>query len=224
MSPKEVEQLMSSRKKPGAPESRRPLKGNLLVITGPSGVGKGTVLQRLLEVIPKLTKSVSVTTREIRPGEAEGIDYFFRTRKQFAKMLEENNFLEHAEFAGNLYGTPRAWVEHELRQGRDVILEIEVKGARQVREKFPTAVLVFLSPPSFDALRSRLKIRGTETPMKMALRLTQARQEMRSRGDFDYEVVNDDINDAVNNLGHIVYAERCRIREHEDTSSPNEHN
>ncbi len=201
--------------------------GNLIVITGPSGVGKGTVVQRLLESVPKLTKSVSVTTRKMRETEAEGFDYFFRKRDEFAEMVQTNQFLEWAEFAGNKYGTPRAWVEHELRQGRDVILEIEVQGAKQIRAKFENAVLIFLSPPSLQALASRLKGRKTESPPMVQLRLAKARQELREKnapGLFRYEVVNDNIEDAVINLTHIVYAERCRIRDTDPTGLSNEHN
>jgi guanylate kinase len=201
--------------------------GNLIVITGPSGVGKGTVVQRLLESVPKLTKSVSVTTRKMRAREAEGIDYFFVTKSEFEAMVKADKFLEWAEFAGSQYGTPRNWVEHELRQGRDVILEIEVQGAKQIRNKFPNAVLIFLSPPSLDALASRLRGRKTESAPMVQLRLAKARQELREkneRGFFHYEVVNDNIEDAVTNLLYIVYAERCRIRDSDPTGPQNEHN
>ncbi len=213
--------LMSHKKDAGS-ERIRPRKalGNLIVITGPSGVGKGTVVQRILESVPKITKSVSVTTRKMRETEAEGFDYFFRSADEFRQMVEDDSFLEWAEFAGNCYGTPRTWVEHELRQGRDVVLEIEVQGAKQIKQKFPNAVLIFLSPPSLDELATRLKGRKTETPPMVQLRLAKARQELRERGLFDYEVVNDNIDDAVFNLGCIVYAERVRIRE----NPSNEHN
>lgn len=217
--------VMSHKENAGSDRIRaRKMLGNLIVITGPSGVGKGTVVQRLLEVVPKLTKSVSVTTRKIREREAEGFDYFFRSVSEFEQLVAEDKFLEWAEFAGNRYGTPRTWVEHELRQGRDVILEIEVQGAKQVKAKFPNAVLIFLSPPSWDALASRLKGRKTESAPMVQLRLAKARQELRERGLFDYEVVNDNIEDAVTNLTYIVYAERCRIRETEPTGPSNEHN
>ncbi len=213
-------------KKPTSDEPIRPIRrqGNLIVITGPSGVGKGTVVQLLLALVPKLTKSVSVTTREPRQSEAEGVDYFFRSASQFEEMIAQNKFMEWAEFGGNLYGTPKAWVTQEIRAGRDVILEIEVQGAKQIKEKFPEAVLIFLSPPSFEALKRRLKTRATETPMKMALRLTKARQELRERRLFHYEVINDDVDEAVSNLTHIVYAERCRIRDKEESGSNDEHN
>jgi len=185
---------------------------NLIVVTGPSGVGKGTVVSKLLQQVQNLTKSVSVTTRELRPSEVEGVDYFFRTADEFEAMIDSGLFMEWAEFAGNLYGTPSAWVVEQLASSRDVILEIEVQGAKQIKERFPQAVLIFLSPPSLAELKSRLKGRATETAVKLTLRLAKARQEMRERALFHYEVVNDNIDDAVNNLAHIVYAERCRIR------------
>lgn len=202
---------------------KRRSHGNLIVVTGPSGVGKGTVVQKLLNFVPKLTKSVSVTTRSMRSGEEEGTDYFFRSAEQFYQMIESNNFMEWAEFAGNLYGTPKAWVEQQIHQGKDVILEIEVEGAKQILETFPESVLIFLSPPSFEELKKRLKGRGTETTLKVELRLAKARQEMRARGLFHYEVVNDNIDEAVNNLLHIVYAERCRIRDSQTPGPKNEH-
>jgi guanylate kinase len=212
---------------------KRSTKGNLIVITGPSGVGKGTVVQRLLDEVPNLSKSVSATTRAMRPGERDGVDYFFVTDEKFAEMLENNEFMEWAEYSGNFYGTPRKWVAEQLRvkrsadgieqSGTDVILEIEVDGAKQIRDRFAQAVLIFLSPPSFDELKSRLKGRGTESGAKIQLRLHKARQEMRERGLFYYEVVNDNIDEAVKNLMHIVYAERCRIRETKAPGASDEH-
>lgn len=195
----------------------RKARGNLIVLTGPSGVGKGTVVQRLLKQIPKLTKSVSVTTRDMRPNEKNGVDYFFHTDREFKEMIKQNKFLEWAEFAGHLYGTPHTWVMQELSLGNDVILEIEVKGAKQIRDQFSAAILIFLSPPTFEELKSRLKGRATETAIKMALRLAKARQELREKGLFEYEVVNDNVDEAVANLAHIVYAERNRIRNLEGT-------
>jgi guanylate kinase len=189
-----------------------PALGNLIVVTGPSGVGKGTVVSKVLQQVDRLVKSVSVTTRDMRKGEAEGVDYFFRSAEQFSEMIDAGLFMEWAEFAGNLYGTPRAWVTEQLEKSRDVILEIEVQGAKQIKDSFPQAVLIFLSPPSLEELKSRLRNRATETPMKLTLRLAKARQEMREKTLFQYEIVNDNIDEAVNNLTHIVYAERCRIR------------
>ncbi|MGH9552361.1 MAG: guanylate kinase [Terriglobales bacterium] len=199
----------------GSVTEKPPLKkkGHLIVVTGPSGVGKGTVVTRLLKLVPEITKSVSVTTRELRPGEVDGVDYFFRTVQDFDEMIEQNLFVESAEFAGHLYVTPKEWVLKQLDAGLDVILEIEVHGAKQIKQRFPEAILIFLSPPSFEELKNRLRNRATEGVEARLLRLHKARQEMRERYLFHYEVVNDNIDEAVNNLAHIVYAERCRIRE-----------
>ncbi len=187
-------------------------QGNLVVITGPSGVGKGTVVERLVAAVPGLSLSVSVTTRARRPEEVEALDYFFRSAEQFQELVDTSALLEWAEFAGSLYGTPQEWVSEEIQRGNDVILEIEVQGARQIQEKCPAAVLVFLSPPSFEALEERLTKRATETPEKIALRLKKAKEEIKQKHLFHYEVVNDNIEEAVDNLVHIIYAERCRMR------------
>lgn len=198
--------------KEGQPHAPAQRPGNVLVFTGPSGVGKGTIVRQLLEQIPGLVKSVSVTTRKQRPGEQEGVNYFFRSVDEFKQMRDSNQLMEWAEFANNLYGTPKAWVESQISAGLDVLLEIEVQGAKQIRERFPEAVLMFISPPSFDALRQRLVGRATESSEKIALRLSKAEGELKEKHLFHYEVVNDNIDDAVLNLTHIVYAERCRIR------------
>lgn len=203
----------------GPERQRRKKAGNLIVITGPSGVGKGTLVTRVLDVVPDLTKSVSVTTRAIRPHETDGEDYFFRSHEEFQSMVDQEKFLEWAEYAGNYYGTPKNWVRQQLQKGKDVVLEIEVHGAKSVLEQFPEAVLIFLSPPSLDELKSRLKGRATEPPATVQLRLTKARQEIRSKGFFHYEVVNDNLEEAVINVSHIVYAERCRIRNHKGTGA-----
>lgn len=191
----------------GAPAAR---KGKLIVLTGPSGVGKGTLVERVLPAVPNLVKSVSVTTRTRRPQEVEGVDYFFRSREEFE--LLKSGLLEWAEFAGNCYGTPAAWVDEQLSAGKDVLLEIEVQGARQIFKKQEQSLLIFVSPPSFAALRKRLENRGTESADKIERRLETAREELSQRFDFHYEVINDVLDEAVNNLVHIVYAERCRIR------------
>jgi guanylate kinase len=200
-----------------------PKRGNLFVFTGPSGVGKGTICKQLLAQVTGLRKSISVTTRAQRPGEQDGVNYFFRTVDEFEQMRAANQLMESAEFAGSHYGTPKQWVIEQLNLGFDVILEIEVQGAKQVMQRFPEAVLVFVSPPSFEDLRARLVGRGTETPEKIALRLSKAQQEMRERHLFHYEVVNDNVEHAVMNLAHIVYAERCRIRR-STSESEDEHN
>ncbi|HNN62950.1 MAG TPA: guanylate kinase [Candidatus Obscuribacter sp.] len=193
-------------------KGKRPARmGNLLVITGPSGVGKGTLVKRLMPRIDKLKYSVSVTTRPMRPGEVEGTSYYFCTSAEFEDMIRQGAFMEHAKFAGNYYGTPRGWVSEELERGVDVILEIEVQGTKQIHSQYPDAVMIFISPPSFDELATRLKERGTESEDKINLRLEKAREELQEKNMFHYEVVNDKLDDAVNNLEHIVYAERCRL-------------
>lgn len=184
--------------------------GNLIVLTGPSGVGKGTLTKLLLDEVPGLVKSVSVTTRAMRQMETEGVDYFFRNREEFERMKPE--LLEWAEFAGNCYGTPQSWVDEQIARGNDVLLEIEVQGANQIRQKRGESLLIFISPPSLDALRERLEKRDTESEETRSRRLAKAKDEIAQKNLFHYEVINDDIEEAVNNLVHIVYAERCRIR------------
>lgn len=204
---------MSSQSDASAPA--RP--GNLIVLTGPSGVGKGTLRKELLLRVPNLVRSVSVTTREKRPGETEGIDYFFRNKEEFNEMRAADQLMEFAEFAGSYYGTPRNWVLSQIKQGNDVLLEIEVQGAKQIRQRFPQTLLIFVSPPSFESLRERLQNRATESAEKIAQRLKKAEVEMNEKQLFYYEVINDNIGEAVNNLVHIVYAERCRIRKQPKT-------
>jgi guanylate kinase len=186
--------------------------GNLFVLTGPSGVGKNTVIYRVLDEAGGIVESVSVTTRKQRDGERDGVDYFFTDRESFEKMRAKNHFIECAEFAGNYYGTPRNWVENRITEGLDVVLVIEVQGAKQVKKQFPEAILIFLAPPSMDELEKRLRHRATEAEDVIAMRLDKAGQEMNERDLFHYEVVNDDMDQAVNNVLSIVYAERCRIR------------
>lgn len=185
--------------------------GSLLVVTGPSGVGKGTIVGAVLDEVDQIAKSVSVTTRTRRNTEVEGEHYFFRSVDEFRAMEMRGEFLEHAEFAGNLYGTPSQWVTEHLEKGIDVILEIEVQGAMQVRKKYSDAIMIFITPPSFEDLASRLRSRGTETEEKIAERLKKAKGEMEQRHLFDYEVINDNLKEAVRNLTSIVYAERLRI-------------
>lgn len=185
--------------------------GNLLVLSGPSGVGKDTILEKALSTVPGIKRSVSATTRAMRPGEQEGVDYFFCLKGEFQQLVDNGRLLEWAEFAGSRYGTPRQWVEEQLCNGHDVMLEIEVQGARQVADRFPGATLIFVMPPSLEALEERLKGRGTESNEKIGERLERARQEMAQRPWFHYEIVNDEIDRAVDNLVHIIYAQRCRI-------------
>jgi len=186
--------------------------GNLFVLTGPSGVGKNTIIDRVLAEAGGIVESVSVTTRKQRERELDGVDYFFTDRESFEKMKKQNHFIEHAEFAGNYYGTPRNWVENRIKEGLDVVLVIEVQGAKQVKKQFPDAILIFLAPPSMDVLEKRLRTRATEPEDVIAMRLDKAGQELKERDVFHYEVVNDDVDQAVNNVLSIVYAERCRIK------------
>jgi guanylate kinase len=172
----------------------------LTVLTGPSGVGKGTVVAEVRRRHPHVWVSVSCTTRRPRPGERDGVEYHFVTREQFAEMVAAGELLEHAEFAGNMYGTPRAPVLERLAAGLPALLEIELQGARQVRTSMPEALLVFLAPPSWEELERRLVGRGTEPSEVIEARLAQARVELAAAGEFDVTVVNDDVARAADEL------------------------
>jgi guanylate kinase len=177
------------------------------VITGPSGVGKGTLIGRLRELLPGLELSISATTRAPREGESDGVDYHFLGRAEFARRADANEFLEHAAYSGNRYGTLRSEVERRLGQGRSVLLEIEVQGARQVRAAMPEAVLVFIAPPSAEALRERLEGRGLDTSEAIDERLRTAELELEAQQEFKHVIVNDDLDRAVGELAEIVRAE-----------------
>ena len=178
--------------------------GRLTVLTGPSGVGKGTLVKQLLERHPKIWLSVSATTREPREGELEGQSYFFQSREQFDQLVTEGGFLEWAEFAGNRYGTPRRPVEEQLHSGRPVLLEIELEGARQVRRSFANGFQIFLAPPSFEELERRIRGRGTDAEAAIQRRLQRARQELQAQGEFDSVVVNDSIDRALAELERLM--------------------
>lgn len=182
-------------------------KGLLIVYTGASGVGKGTIMKELLRKNPNLRLSVSATTRAPREGEQDGREYYFVTHERFDEMIAENGFLEYAEYVGNKYGTPKEPVFRMLDEGLDVILEIEVKGFLQVKEACPDCVTIFIAPPSFEVLQERLRGRGTESEEVIAARLKTAEQELQSQSLFDHVVVNDDLNRAVNEVLSII-AER----------------
>ena len=183
-------------------------KGKLLVLSGPSGAGKSTVVSKLMERRGDVCFSVSATTRAPRPGEQDGVNYFFVTRERFEEMVRTGELLEHAEYVGNCYGTPRAYVEQRLEAGYNVILDIEVQGARQVMEAAPEAVLVFLIPPTLAELERRLRARGTESDEVIRGRLERANEECRS--DFyRYIVINDDADTAAKELDAIITAEQC---------------
>ena len=175
-------------------------QARLTVITGPSGVGKGTLVSRLLAKHPSIWLSVSATTRAARPGELDGQSYFFLSREAFEAQVAEGGFLEWAEFAGNLYGTPRGPVEQQLAAGRPVLLEIELEGARQVRQSFPAAFQLFIRPPSFAELERRIRGRGTDSEEAIARRLERARVELAAEGEFDAALVNGDLEQALAKL------------------------
>ena len=186
-------------------------KGLLVVISGPSGVGKGTVRRALFSMKNHdLVYSVSMTTRPPRPNEKNGVDYFFVTKEEFQKRIEEGKFLEWAEFVGNYYGTPIDKVEENLEKGKEVILEIEVEGALQVRDKVKDAVFIFLVPPGRKALYERLNKRGTEDPKRIKERMDKADKEFEVAHKYDYIVVNDEVNNAADRIMAIIRAEHAK--------------
>jgi guanylate kinase len=183
---------------------------NVFVITGPSGVGKGTLIRTLLERVPELELSVSATTRRPRPGEAQDVDYHFLSEDEFERRVRAGEFVEHARYSGRRYGTLRSELEGKLAGGHPVVLELEVQGARQIRDAMPAAVQIFIAPPSEEALRARLIGRGTDDPDQVAARLETARQELRAQREFRHVVVNDRLEDASDALEQCVrsYLER----------------
>ncbi|MEK3794054.1 guanylate kinase [Paenibacillus sp. FSL R7-0204] len=187
-------------------------KGLLIILSGPSGVGKGTVCTALRPKMPELVYSVSATTRLPRAGEENGVNYFFKSREQFDDMIEGDMLLEYAEYVGNYYGTPRDFVEKTLESGRDIILEIEVQGALKVKEKFPEGIFVFLLPPSMDELKDRIRGRGTEHPDVISHRMSVAEDEIGLIRHYDYAVVNDEIDLACKRIESIIIAEHCKVR------------
>ncbi|NOU68296.1 guanylate kinase [Paenibacillus sp. LMG 31461] len=185
-------------------------RGILIVLSGPSGVGKGTVCAALRKVAPDIVYSVSATTRSPRQGEVDGVNYFFKTREQFQQLIETDEVLEWAEYVGNFYGTPRRFVEDTLRSGHDVILEIEVQGALQVKQKFDEGVFIFLLPPSLDELENRIVTRGTETDEVIRSRMSVAIDEIRLMEHYDYAIVNDHVDTACAKIQAILAAEHCK--------------
>lgn len=187
-------------------------KGKLFVLSGPSGVGKGTICKKLLENID-LEISVSATTRKPREGEIEGVSYFFVNHDRFEDMIQKGEFFEHAEVFGNYYGTPKQKVLDKLAWGKDVLLEIDVQGAMQVKENYPESITIFVCPPSLTTLKHRLAGRGTESEESLNQRIAKALTEIEMLKNYDYYIVNDELDDAVKNVKSIIYAEHHRIDE-----------
>lgn len=184
--------------------------GVLTVISGFSGAGKGTIMKELVQKYPYFL-SISATTRKPRTGEADGREYFFHTREEFEQMIKDNELIEWAEYVGNYYGTPKKAVEQQLSEGKDVILEIEMQGGLHVKEQFPDALLIFLTPPSVEELKQRLYGRGTETQEEIKKRLNHAEEEASYMQHYDYIVVNDVLEDAVKQIHTIITNEHSRV-------------
>ena len=191
-------------------------KGVLTVVSGFSGAGKGTVMKRLIQKYDDYALSISVTTRKPREGERDGIEYFFKTKEEVETMIENDEFLEYTRYVDNYYGTPRFYVEEMLAKGKNVILEIEIQGAMQIKAKNPEAVLIFVTPPSFEELRNRLVGRGTETADVIESRLRRASEEAEGMSSYDYILVNDQVEDCVDRLHQIILSERAKAQRNEE--------
>ena len=191
-------------------------KGVLTVVSGFSGAGKGTVMKRLIQKYDDYALSISVTTRKPREGERDGIEYFFKTKEEVETMIKNDEFLEYARYVDNYYGTPRFYVEEMLAKGKNVILEIEIQGAMQIKAKNSEAVLVFVTPPSFEELRNRLVGRGTETADVIESRLRRASEEAEGMPSYDYILVNDQVEDCVDRLHQIILSERAKAQRNEE--------
>lgn len=186
-------------------------KGNLIVISGPSGSGKGTIIKELLSINKNLWLSISMTTRNIRPGDIPNESYYFLTREEFESRIKEDKFLEYAEYNGNYYGTPKDKIEDYLNKGIDVILEIEIQGALKIKEKVKDAIFIFIMPPSLKELKRRLIGRNTETIDKVISRFTTAYKEINEVTKYNYVVVNDEIHNSVGKVNSIIISEKCRV-------------
>jgi len=183
-------------------------KGILFVLSGPSGVGKGTVLEALMKNFKEVEYSVSATTRERRPGEIDGEDYFFISEERFKELKKNDKFIESAKVHNNYYGTPKKYVDRTLAEGKDIILEIDIQGAKQVKEKYPNAVFIFLKPPSIEELKNRLQKRNTENDKTKKVRLKNAKTEIQEISEYDYTILNDEVENAVSELKRVILKEQ----------------
>ena len=191
-------------------------KGNLVIVCGPSGVGKGTVCRKWVLENPDIVLSVSATTRKPRAGEEDGMHYHFKTKMQFEQMIKQNALLEWAEYCNHYYGTPKAYIDKQLQQGKDVVLEIDVQGALSVKKQYPEGIFVFICPPSIEELTKRIRGRGTEAEDVIVRRLKRANDEMKYIKYFDYIVINDEVSKAVQRIHSIVVAEKCSVKKNYD--------
>lgn len=188
------------------------MKGQLIVLSGPSGVGKSTVVKQLMQRMPNLRFSVSATTRNIRPGEQDGVNYYFVSQERFQQMIDNRELLEYTNYVGNFYGTPEQPLDDMLRDGFDILLDIEVEGALNVKKRRPDATTIFVAAPSFAVLENRLKGRGDTPDHVVAQRLDHARWEYSMAGNYEYLVINDSVEDCVAEILSIVTAEKCKIK------------
>ena len=194
-------------------------KGNLIVISAPSGSGKTSLANRALEEIPKLRFSVSHTTRKPRPGERDRVEYIFVSEKEFEEMIGQGTFLEHARVYGNYYGTSRAFVDEQLSVGYDVLLDLDVQGAAQVKKSYPEAILVFVFPPSLEVLKTRLKNRGLDDPSIIDERLRIAKKEIQRYTDYQYVIINREIEESLVELKSIIQVAGCRLEKRKDLAA-----
>ena len=194
-------------------------KGNLIVISAPSGSGKTSLATRALEEIPKLRFSVSHTTRKPRPGERDRVEYIFVSEKEFEEMIGQGTFLEHARVYGNYYGTSRAFVDEQLSVGYDVLLDLDVQGAAQVKKSYPEAILVFVFPPSLEVLKTRLKNRGLDDPSIIDKRLRIAKKEIQRYTDYQYVIINREIEESLVELKSIIQVAGCRLEKRKDLAA-----
>lgn len=192
------------------------MRGLLIVVSGASGTGKGTVCKKILADMPEVAYSISATTRLPRPGEVDGKEYYFLNRDEFKTWIADEKFLEYAEVYGNFYGTPLNKIEERLNRGEDILLEIDVQGALNVKRKCPEGVYIFLLPPTIEELKRRIEGRGTETPESLARRLANAVAEINIGREYDYVVVNDSVDNAAAQIKAILAAERCKIERNRD--------